>query len=66
MKQGSFSTMSAADLENWKLSVLDPTMPPRPSTTTTQQEEPTLTVVSSLADSPNVTMGFDVEEEKKE
>lgn len=70
-KQGSLSTMSAADLENWKLSVLDPAaaMPSSrsPTTTaTTRQEEPLLTVAGSLADSTNVTVGFDVEEEKKE
>ncbi|XP_018370345.1 PREDICTED: inositol hexakisphosphate and diphosphoinositol-pentakisphosphate kinase 2 isoform X14 [Trachymyrmex cornetzi] len=59
-RQSSFSTMSDADLENWKLST-DPTH----SSRTSQQEEPILTVASSLTDSSNVTVGFDVKEEEK-
>jgi len=59
-RQSSFSTMSDADLENWKLSA-DPTY----SSRTSQQEEPILTVAGSLTDSSNVTVGFDVKEEKK-
>ncbi|XP_018399820.1 PREDICTED: inositol hexakisphosphate and diphosphoinositol-pentakisphosphate kinase 2 [Cyphomyrmex costatus] len=59
-RQSSFSTMSDADLENWKLST-DPTH----SLKTSQQEEPLLTVASSLTDSSNVTVGFDVKEEEK-
>ncbi|XP_032684388.1 inositol hexakisphosphate and diphosphoinositol-pentakisphosphate kinase 2 isoform X5 [Odontomachus brunneus] len=63
-KQGSLSTMSAADLENWKLSVLNPTT--SSSECATQQDEPILTVAGSFADNSNVTVGFDVKEEKKE
>lgn len=59
-RQGSFSTMSDADLENWKLSA-DPTH----SSKMSQQEEPILTVASSLTDSSNVTVGFDIKEEEK-
>lgn len=59
-RQSSFSTMSDADLENWKLSA-DPTH----SSKMSQQEEPILTVAGSLTDSPNVTVGFDVKEEEK-
>lgn len=59
-RQSSFSTMSDADLENWKLNA-DLTH----SSRTSQQEEPILTVASSLTDSSNVTMGFDIKEEEK-
>ncbi|XP_011049854.1 PREDICTED: inositol hexakisphosphate and diphosphoinositol-pentakisphosphate kinase isoform X9 [Acromyrmex echinatior] len=59
-RQSSFSTMSDADLENWKLST-DPTH----SSRTSQQEEPILTVAGSLTDSSNITVGFDVKEEEK-
>ncbi|XP_018306731.1 inositol hexakisphosphate and diphosphoinositol-pentakisphosphate kinase 2 isoform X5 [Mycetomoellerius zeteki] len=59
-RQSSFSTMSDADLENWKLST-----EPTHSSRTSQQEEPILTVAGSLTDSSNVTVGFDVKEEKK-
>lgn len=59
-RQSSFSTMSDADLENWKLSA-DSTH----SSKTSQQEEPILTVASSLMDSSNVTVGFDIKEEEK-
>lgn len=63
-KQGSLSTMSASDLENWKLSVLNPTT--SDPATAAQQNEPILTMAGSLSDSSNVTVGFDVKEEKKE
>ncbi|XP_071553382.1 inositol hexakisphosphate and diphosphoinositol-pentakisphosphate kinase 2 isoform X6 [Temnothorax nylanderi] len=59
-RQSSFSTMSDADLESWKLSA-DPTH----SSGTSQQEEPILTVAGSLTDSCNVTVGFDIKEEEK-
>ncbi|CAL1686870.1 unnamed protein product [Lasius platythorax] len=59
-KQSSFSTMSDADLENWKLST-DSTRFSEKS----QQEEPILTVASSLTDSSNITVGFDVKQEEK-
>ncbi|KAL0099636.1 hypothetical protein PUN28_019798 [Cardiocondyla obscurior] len=59
-RQSSFSTMSDADIENWKLST-DPTH----SSETSQQEEPILTVASSLTDSSNITVGFDIKEEEK-
>lgn len=59
-RQSSFSIMSDADLENWKLNV-DPTH----TLGTSQQEEPILTVAGSLTDSSNVTVGFDVKEEEK-
>ncbi|XP_011870041.1 PREDICTED: inositol hexakisphosphate and diphosphoinositol-pentakisphosphate kinase 2 isoform X4 [Vollenhovia emeryi] len=59
-RQSSFSTMSDADLENWKLST-----DPAHSSRTSQQEEPILTVASSLTDSSNVTVGFDIKEEEK-
>lgn len=59
-RQSSFSTMSDADLENWKLNT-DPTH----SSRTSQQEEPILTVAGSLTDSSNVTMGFDIKEKEK-
>lgn len=65
LKQGSFSTMSAADLEDWKLSVLNPTSSSSQFAMTTQQDEPILTVASSSSDSSNVTVGFDVEEKKE-
>lgn len=64
-KQGSLSTMSVADLEDWKLSVLNPTTSSH-SATAIQQDEPILTVASSLIDNSSVTVGFDVKEEKKE
>ncbi|XP_011700094.1 PREDICTED: inositol hexakisphosphate and diphosphoinositol-pentakisphosphate kinase 2 isoform X4 [Wasmannia auropunctata] len=57
-RQSSFSTMSDADLESWKLSA-------ESSRTSQQEEEPILTVASSLTDSSNVTVGFDVKEEEK-
>jgi hypothetical protein len=63
-KQSSFSTMSDADLENWKLSMLDPTV--SRSSETSQQEQPILTVAGSLTDSSNITVGFDVKEKEKE
>ncbi|RLU26573.1 hypothetical protein DMN91_000369 [Ooceraea biroi] len=63
-KQSSFSTMSDADLENWKLSMLDATAPC--SSETSQQEQPILTVAGSLTDSSNITVGFDVKEKEKE
>ncbi|XP_071651555.1 inositol hexakisphosphate and diphosphoinositol-pentakisphosphate kinase 2 isoform X4 [Temnothorax longispinosus] len=59
-RQSSFSTMSDADLESWKLSA-DPTH----SSGTSQQEEPILTVAGSLTDSCNVTVGFDIKEKEK-
>ncbi|XP_067212696.1 inositol hexakisphosphate and diphosphoinositol-pentakisphosphate kinase 2 isoform X5 [Linepithema humile] len=59
-RQSSFSTMSDADLEDWKLSTLDSTASHSPS----QQKEPILTVASSLTDSSNITVGFDVKEEE--
>ncbi|XP_077268977.1 inositol hexakisphosphate and diphosphoinositol-pentakisphosphate kinase isoform X6 [Temnothorax americanus] len=59
-RQSSFSTMSDADLESWKVSA-DPTH----SSGTSQQEEPILTVAGSLTDSCNVTVGFDIKEEEK-
>lgn len=59
-RQGSFSTMSDADLENWKLTA-DPTH----SSKTSQQEEPILTVAGSLTDNSNVTVGFDIKEDEK-
>ncbi|KAL6421326.1 hypothetical protein ACFW04_011894 [Cataglyphis niger] len=58
-RQSSFSTMSDADLENWKLNI-DSTRSSGKS-----QEEPVLTVASSLTDSSNVTMGFDIKQEGK-
>jgi len=61
-KQSSFSTMSDADLEDWKLSTLDSTASLSPRTA--QQKEPILTVAGSLTDSSNVTVGFDVKEEE--
>lgn len=62
-KQSSFSTMSDADLENWKLSMLDPAV--SRSSETSQQEQPVLTVAGSLPDNSNVTVGFDVKEKEK-
>lgn len=62
-KQSSFSTMSDADLENWKLSMLDPIAS---HSSETSQEQPILTVAGSLTDNSNVTMGFDVKEKGKE
>ncbi|XP_036144841.1 inositol hexakisphosphate and diphosphoinositol-pentakisphosphate kinase 2 isoform X4 [Monomorium pharaonis] len=59
-RQSSFSTMSDADLESWKLSA-----DPSHSSRTSQQEEPILTLAGSLTDSSNVTVGFDVKEEEK-
>lgn len=59
-RQSSFSTMSDADLENWKLGI-DPSR----SSGKSQQEEPILTVASSLTDSSNITVGFDVKQEEK-
>lgn len=59
-RQSSFSTMSDADLESWKLNTDS-----MHSSRTSQQEEPMLTVASSLTDSSNVTVGFDVKEEEK-
>ncbi|XP_024884537.1 inositol hexakisphosphate and diphosphoinositol-pentakisphosphate kinase 2 isoform X3 [Temnothorax curvispinosus] len=59
-RQSSFSTMSDADLESWKLSA-DPTH----SSGTSQQEEPILTVAGSLTDSCNVTVGFNIKEKEK-
>lgn len=59
-RQSSFSTMSDADLQNWILST-DSTRFSEKS----QQEEPILTVASSLTDSSNITVGFDVKQEEK-
>ncbi|XP_014481307.1 PREDICTED: inositol hexakisphosphate and diphosphoinositol-pentakisphosphate kinase 2 isoform X18 [Dinoponera quadriceps] len=62
-KQGSLSTMSVADLEDWKLSVLNPTTSPQ-SATASREDEPILTV--AVGDSSNVTVGFDVQREQRE
>ncbi|XP_072748163.1 inositol hexakisphosphate and diphosphoinositol-pentakisphosphate kinase 2 isoform X7 [Anoplolepis gracilipes] len=59
-RQSSFSTMSDADLENWKLNA-DSTQ----SSEKSQQEEPILTVANSLTDSSNITVGFNVKQEEK-
>ncbi|KAL6262492.1 hypothetical protein P5V15_007576 [Pogonomyrmex californicus] len=59
-RQSSFSIMSDANLENWNLNV-DPSHPSRIN----QQREPVLTIASSLTDSSNVTVGFDVKKEEK-
>lgn len=58
-KQNSFSTMTDKDLENWKLN----TMKSESSMSNTEaQEEPILTVASSLTDSPSVTFGFKIQD----
>lgn len=59
-RQSSFSTMSDADLEDWKSSAMDSTASRSPD----RQKEPILTVASSLTDSSNVIVGFDVKEEE--
>ncbi|KAK2576012.1 hypothetical protein KPH14_007366 [Odynerus spinipes] len=58
-KQSSFSTITDKDLENWKLST---TKSDGSTSRTESQEEPILTVASSLTDSPSVTFGFNIED----
>nr|XP_050863339.1 inositol hexakisphosphate and diphosphoinositol-pentakisphosphate kinase 2 isoform X29 [Vespula vulgaris] len=59
----SFSAMTDKDLEKWKLSKTKSD----PSTSCTEtQKEPILTMASSLTDSPSVTIGFDIQDEKNE
>ena len=63
-QQSSFSTMTSDDLKNWKPSKNDPISPiPSPRE---KQEEPILTLASSLKDSSNITVGFNVLDDKKE
>ncbi|XP_066593031.1 inositol hexakisphosphate and diphosphoinositol-pentakisphosphate kinase 2 isoform X10 [Prorops nasuta] len=60
MKQSSFSTMSDEDLEALKQSIANPI----PVTPDDNDESPILTVAGSLKDSPNVTIGFNVQDKK--
>lgn len=62
-KDSLFSAMTDNDLEKWKLSSTksDPT-----TSSTETEKEPILTMASSLTDSPSVTIGFDIQDEKNE
>ncbi|XP_033336724.2 inositol hexakisphosphate and diphosphoinositol-pentakisphosphate kinase isoform X21 [Megalopta genalis] len=62
-KLSSLSNMSDKDLEEWKQILIDAKPPSSPLTS---EEEPILTVASSLTNSSSVTIGFDVHEESKE
>lgn len=58
-KLSSFSTMSDKDLEDWKRCMTESR---NQNGKEPGEEEPILTVATSLTDSPNVTVGFNVQE----
>ncbi|XP_076391106.1 inositol hexakisphosphate and diphosphoinositol-pentakisphosphate kinase isoform X2 [Megachile rotundata] len=61
-KLSSLSNMSDQDLENWKHNMMES----KTFSAEKKLEQPILTVASNIADSSNVTIGFNVQEEQKE
>ena len=61
-KLSSLSNMSDEDLENWKQSMMES----KDSCAETKPKEPILTVASSMTGNSSVTIGFNVQDEKKE
>lgn len=62
-KISSLSNMSDKDLENWKQSMMESK---DPCSIEMKAEEPILTVASSMTGNSSVTIGFNVQDEKKE
>lgn len=62
-KLSSLSNMSDKDLENWKQSMMESK---DPFSIEMKTEEPILTLASSITSSSSVTIGFNVQDEKKE
>ncbi|XP_050489741.1 inositol hexakisphosphate and diphosphoinositol-pentakisphosphate kinase 2 isoform X5 [Bombus huntii] len=62
-KISSLSNMSDKDLENWKQSMMESK---DPCSIEMKAEEPILTVASSMTGNSSVTIGFNVQGEKKE
>lgn len=62
-KLSSLANISGNNLENWKQSMA---IPKTTSFSAESLDEPLLTVASSLKSSSSVTVGFNVQEEKKE
>lgn len=62
-KLSSLSNMSDKDLENWKQSMMESK---DPFSIEMKSEEPILTLASSITSSSSVTIGFNVQDEKKE
>ncbi|XP_071871038.1 inositol hexakisphosphate and diphosphoinositol-pentakisphosphate kinase isoform X4 [Bombus fervidus] len=62
-KISSLSNMSDKDLENWKQSMMESK---DPCSVEMKAEEPILTVASSMTGNSSVTIGFNVQDEKKE
>ncbi|XP_031368036.1 inositol hexakisphosphate and diphosphoinositol-pentakisphosphate kinase 2 isoform X12 [Apis dorsata] len=62
-KLNSLSNMSDKDLENWKQSMMESK---DPFSIEMKSEEPILTLASSITSSSSVTIGFNVQDEKKE
>ncbi|XP_033186352.1 inositol hexakisphosphate and diphosphoinositol-pentakisphosphate kinase isoform X4 [Bombus vancouverensis nearcticus] len=62
-KISSLSNMSDKDLENWKQSMIESK---DPCSIEMKAEEPILTVASSMTGNSSVTIGFNVQGEKKE
>lgn len=61
-KLSSLSNMSDEDLENWKQSMMES----KDSCSEMKSKEPILTVASSMTGNSSVTIGFNVQDEKKE
>lgn len=61
---GSFSTMSCEDLENWKLTAVNPPASSSTGPVDIAQDKPILTLASSLKDNSNITVGFNVQDSK--
>ncbi|XP_043464561.1 inositol hexakisphosphate and diphosphoinositol-pentakisphosphate kinase 2 isoform X12 [Leptopilina heterotoma] len=64
-QQSSFSTLTSEDLQNWKSSSKKDSSSPI-SSSSVQKEQPVLTLASSLKDNSNITVGFTVQDDKKE
>lgn len=64
-QQSSFSTMTSEDLQNWKSSSKTDSTSPI-SSSSVPKEQPVLTLASSLKDNSNITVGFTVQDDKKE
>lgn len=62
-QQSSFSTMTSDDLLNWKSKKDSPISV---SSSKEPKEQPVLTLASSLKDNSNITVGFTVQDDKKE
>ncbi|XP_051173223.1 inositol hexakisphosphate and diphosphoinositol-pentakisphosphate kinase isoform X5 [Leptopilina boulardi] len=66
-QQSSFSTMTSDDLQNWKSSSKkELSSPISSSNEQKEQTSPVLTLAGSLKDNSNITVGFTVQDDKKE